>query len=134
MGVTETIDYRENQRWGDAARVATGGRGVDVAVEVGGPGTFDQTVRALRFGGTMSILGVLTGVQGPVNTYAIFHKNLRVHGVYVGSVAMFDDLVRALETTGIEPVIDAVFPFEEARAAYEHLDSGAHFGKVVVTI
>ncbi len=134
MGVAHTVDYRENLRWGDAVRAATDGRGVDVAVEVGGPGTFDQTVRALRFGGTMSILGVLTGTQGPVNTYAIFHKNLRVHGVYVGSVAMFEDLVRAIDATKIEPVIDSVFPFAEARAAYQHLDSGAHFGKVVVTV
>jgi NADPH:quinone reductase-like Zn-dependent oxidoreductase len=134
MGVATTIDYRENLRWGDAVRAATDGRGVDLAVEVGGPGTFDQTVRALRYGGTMSILGVLTGTQGPVNTYAIFHKNLRIHGVYVGSVVMFEDLVRAIEATKIEPVIDSVFPFAEARAAYEHLDSAAHFGKVVVTV
>ena len=134
MGAATTIDYRENPKWGDAARAASGGRGVDVAVEVGGAGTFDQSVKALRFGGTMSLLGILAGTQGPIDTYSVFHKNLRVHGVYVGSVAMFEDLVRALETSKIEPVIDRVFPFAEARAAYEHLASGRHFGKVVIRV
>ncbi len=134
MGAAHTIDYRENLKWGDAVRAATGGRGVDVAVEVGGAGTFDQTIRALRYGGTMSILGILAGTQGPIDTYSIFHKNIRVQGVYVGSVAMFEDLVRALEAAKIEPVIDAAFPFTQARQAYEHLASGLHFGKVVISL
>jgi NADPH:quinone reductase-like Zn-dependent oxidoreductase len=134
MGAAATLDYREEPKWGDAVRAATGGRGVDVAVEVGGAGTFDESVKALRYGGTMSLLGILAGTQGPVNTYAIFQKNIRVYGVYVGSVAMFEALVRALDATRIEPVIDKVFPFAETRAAYEHLASGAHFGKVVIRI
>jgi NADPH:quinone reductase-like Zn-dependent oxidoreductase len=134
MGAFATIDYRENAKWGEAARAAAGGRGADVAVEVGGAGTFDQTVKALRYGGTMSILGVLTGTQGPVDTYSIFHKGIRVHGVYVGSISMFENLVRALDASSIEPVIDRVFSFAEARAAYEHLASGKHFGKVVVRV
>src|SRR4029079_8395783 len=106
MGAARTFDYREEPAWGDAVRTATGGRGVDVAVEVGGPGTFDQSVKALRYGGTMSLLGVLTGTQGPINTYAVFQKNVRVYGVYVGSAAMFEDLVRALDASGIGPVLD----------------------------
>jgi NADPH:quinone reductase-like Zn-dependent oxidoreductase len=134
MGASVTIDYKENPKWGDAARAATGGRGVDIAVEVGGAGTFDQSARALRYMGTMSLIGVLTGTQAPVDTYQLVHKALRVHGLYVGSVAMFEDLVKALEVSKIEPVIDRVFPFAEARAAYEHLQSGKHFGKVVIRI
>ena len=134
MGASATVDYRENPKWGDAVREATGGRGVDVAVEVGGAGTFDQSVRALRYGGTMSLLGILAGTQGPIDTYAVFHRNLRVHGVYVGSVAMFEDLLRALDGSKLEPVIDRVFGFAEARAAYERLQSGAHFGKVVIRV
>jgi NADPH:quinone reductase-like Zn-dependent oxidoreductase len=134
MGALATVDYRANPKWGDAVREATGGRGVDVAVEVGGAGTFDQSVRALRYGGTMSLLGILAGTQGPIDTYAVFHKNLRVHGVYVGSIAMFEDLLRALDASKLEPVIDQVFGFAEARAAYEHLQSGAHFGKVVIRV
>jgi NADPH:quinone reductase-like Zn-dependent oxidoreductase len=134
MGAVATLDYKATPQWGDAVRDATGGRGVDVAVEVGGAGTFDQTVKALRYGGTMSLLGILAGTQGPIDTYAVFHKALRVHGVYVGSVAMFESLVRGLEASGIEPVVDRAFAFEDAARAYEHLGSGAHFGKVVIRV
>jgi NADPH:quinone reductase-like Zn-dependent oxidoreductase len=91
-------------------------------------------VAALRYGGTMSLLGVLTGVRGEVNTYGVFHKALRIAGIYVGSVAMFEGLFRALEARQIEPVIDRSFGFGEAREAYGYLASGAHFGKVVIRI
>lgn len=134
LGADETIDYKATPEWGDAARALTEGRGVDVVVEVGGPGTFDQSVAALRYGGTMSILGVLTGTRGEVNTYDLFHKALRVHGVYVGSVKMFESLCRTLTVNQIHPVVDRVFPFSEARSAYEYLASGQHFGKVVIRI
>ncbi len=133
MGAFSTIDYTADAKWGDSAKAAAG-RGVDLVVEVGGAGTFDQSVASLRYGGHMSLLGILAGTQGPINTYAIFHKNLHIRGVYVGSVAMFERLVRALEHSSIEPVIDRVFAFDEARAAYEHLASGAHFGKVVIRL
>ncbi len=137
LGAAVTLDYKQTPNWGEAARAATGGRGVDVVVEVGGAGTFDQSIQALRFGGTLSLIGVLAGTQGSINTHQVLHKNIRVHGVYVGSVSMFEDLLRTLNanaTSPLEPIIDRVFPFGEARAAYEHLASGAHFGKVVVRV
>ncbi len=134
MGASTTIDYRENPTWGKAVRGATANRGVDLAVEVGGAGTFDQSIVALRHGGTLGLIGTLAGMAGPVNTYAILQKGIRVNGIYVGSVEMFRGLLRALEAAKIEPVIDRTFPFDEARAAYEYLASGAHFGKVVVTV
>lgn len=134
MGAKTTIDYKADVKWGDTARAAAGNGGADLVVEVGGAGTFDQSVAALRYGGHMSLLGILAGTQGPINTYAIFHKNIRIRGVYVGSVAMFERFVRVLERSHIDPVIDRVFPFEEARAAYEHLASGTHFGKVVIRL
>ena len=134
LGASDTIDYRQNPKWGEAARDATDGRGVDLTVDVGGPETFDQSVAALRFGGEMSMLGVLTGTRGSVDLHAVFHKRITVHGVYVGSVRMFESLLRALETQRIAPVIDRTFSFGEARAAYEHLASGKHFGKVVVRV
>lgn len=132
MGAASTIDYKTDVKWGETARAAAGNGGVDLVVEVGGAGTFDQSIAALRYGGHMSLLGILAGTQGPINTYAIFHKNIRIRGVYVGSVAMFERLVRVLEHSSIDPVIDRVFSFEDTRAAYEHLASGAHFGKVVI--
>ncbi len=134
MGAAATIDYSTEPKWGEIARAAAGGGGVDVVVEVGGAGTFDQSIAALRYGGRMSLLGILAGTQGPINTYAIFHKNIHIHGVYVGSVAMFERLVRALEHSTTDPVIDRVFAFEDTRRAYEYLASGAHFGKVVIRL
>jgi NADPH:quinone reductase-like Zn-dependent oxidoreductase len=134
LGAATTIDYRKNPTWGELVRAATGGRGVDIAVDVGGPGTFNESVKALRYGGTLSILGVLTGIEGAINTHAAFHKTLRVHGVYVGSVAMFEDFVRALEATQIRPVVDRTFLFDDAPAAYEHLMSGKHVGKIVIRV
>ena len=134
MGAKTTIDYKADAKWGETARAAAGNGGADLVVEVGGAGTFDQSVAALRYGGHMSLLGILAGTQGPINTYAIFHKNIRIRGVYVGSVAMFERLVRVLEQSNVNPVIDRVFAFEDARAAYEHLASGTHFGKVVIRL
>ena len=134
MGAAATLDYKAEPKWGDSARSVAGNGGVDLVVEVGGAGTFDQSVASLRYGGHMSLLGILAGTQGPINTYAVFHKNIRIRGVYVGSVAMFERLVRALERSKVEPVIDRVFAFEDTRAAYEYLASGAHFGKVVIRV
>jgi len=134
LGADHVIDYVANPSWGEAAKAWTGGRGVDVVLEVGGPATFDQSVTALRYGGTMSLLGVLTGTKGEINTYGILQKTLRVAGIYVGSVAMFQRLVRALEANRLEPLIDRAFSFEQAKEAYEHLASGAHFGKVVIRV
>jgi NADPH:quinone reductase-like Zn-dependent oxidoreductase len=134
MGADHVIDYQATPNWGEAAFGWTGGVGVDVVVEVGGRGTFDQSVAALRPGGTMSLLGVLTGIKGEVNTYGIFHKGLNVRGIYVGSRAMFERLNRALPTTALRPIVDRVFAFTEARSAYEYLASGSHFGKVFVRV
>jgi NADPH:quinone reductase-like Zn-dependent oxidoreductase len=134
LGAAHVIDYKADPVWGESVRAWTGGRGADIVIEVGGPGTFDQSVAALRYGGTMSILGVLTGMRGEVNTYGVFHKALRVAGVYVGSVEMFEGLVRALEANRIEPIIDRTFGFGDVKEAYAYLASGAHFGKVVVRV
>lgn len=134
LGADHVIDYKATPNWGEAVQAWTERRGVDVVVEVGGPGTFDQSVIALRYAGTMSLLGVLTGVKGEVNTYGVFQKALHVRGVYVGSRRMFEALNRALTVTGLRPIVDRVFPFEAYREAYEHLASGAHFGKVVIRV
>lgn len=134
MGAFATLDYRTMPEWGAAAHRLAGGQGVDVAIEVGGPATLDQSVAATRYGGTVSLIGVLTGFAGPINTYAIVHKGLRVAGIYVGSRRMFESLNAALSASLIRPVIDRVFAFGEAREAYAHLASGTHFGKVVIRV
>jgi NADPH:quinone reductase-like Zn-dependent oxidoreductase len=131
MGAIATFDYRE-AGWGKRVREATGG--VDLAIEVGGGSNFDQTITALRYSGTMVLIGTLAGTAGSVDTYQVFHKGIRVQGIEVGSVRSFRDFVRAIEATNIEPVVDRAFPFDEAPAAYDYLASGAHFGKVVVRV
>jgi NADPH:quinone reductase-like Zn-dependent oxidoreductase len=134
LGADHTIDYEAVPLWGAEALAWTAGRGVDVVVEVGGAGTFDQSVGALRFSGTMSLIGVLTGARGEVSTAGVFHKALHIRGIYVGSRRMFESLNRALAVTQIRPIIDRVFDWEDIRPAYEYLASGAHFGKVVIRV
>jgi NADPH:quinone reductase-like Zn-dependent oxidoreductase len=134
LGAEEVIDYRADPRWGERAWALAGGRGVDHVVDVGGQATLDQSSAALRYGGTLSMLGVLTGGRGEVDLHSIFRRRQIVRGVYVGSVSMFERLVAALASTGIRPVIDRTFAFDDARAAWEHLASGRHLGKVVVSL
>lgn len=130
LGAEEVINYRDNPDWGARAAEIAGGEGVDHVVEVGGSGTINQALEAVRPGGEVALVGVLTGFGGEVNTGAILTKAIDVRGVYVGSVT---DLKAAIRS-GVRPIIDAVFPFERADAAFEHLDSGAHRGKVVIEI
>ena len=103
---------------------------MDHVVEVGGSGTLNQALQAVRPGGEVSLVGVLTGFGGDVNTGAILMKAINIRGVYVGSVS---DLSAALRS-GVRPVIDQVFPFERADEAFERLRSGQHRGKVAIQI
>lgn len=134
LGASAVVDYRANPEWGAAVRKLTGGRGADVVVEVGGPGTLDQSVDALRYGGTISLIGVLTGRGGPVNTAAVFSRAARIAGIYVGSRRMFESLNRAVAARQLRPVIDATFDFDDAPKAYAHLQGATHFGKVVIRV
>ncbi|MGC4068482.1 MAG: NAD(P)-dependent alcohol dehydrogenase [Polyangiaceae bacterium] len=134
LGAAAVFDYKADPNWGKSALEFTKGQGVDVVVDVGGPGTFNQAVQALRFGGHLSLIGVLTGVKGEINTYALIHKRIHVCGIYVGSTQTLRNLVSALEISRIRPIVDRVFSFDEARAAYDYLASGRHFGKVVIRV
>jgi NADPH:quinone reductase-like Zn-dependent oxidoreductase len=132
LGADELINYRSQPDWEKAVVALTGGRGADLVVEVGGSGTFDKSVAAVRFGGTVALIGVLTGVGGTVNTAAILRRHVRIQGIYVGSREMFEEMNRAIALHQLRPVIGRSFPFEQARAAYDYLASGAHTGKVVI--
>lgn len=129
LGADEVINYRTTPEWGVRAAEIAGG-GVDHVVEVGGPATLDQALAAVRYGGEVALVGVLTGFAGPINTAAILMKAINLRGVYVGSVA---DLAAAL-ASGVRPIIDQSFAFEAAEDAYARLRSGEHFGKVAITI
>jgi NADPH:quinone reductase-like Zn-dependent oxidoreductase len=133
LGGTDGINYRTTGDWDKKARELTAGKGVDYIVEVGGAGTLPKSLRAVRLGGYIALIGVLGGV-GDVNFVPILMKHIRVQGIFVGSRAMFESMNRAIETAGLHPVIDRVFEFEEAPQAFKHLESGTHFGKVVIRV
>ena len=134
LGADETINYRETAKWGARALELTGGAGVDTVVEVGGPGTLDQSMHACRIGGHVALIGVLTGIAGPVQTALLFSKNLRVQGLTVGSRAHQLAMIAGIEATGIRPVISDRFPLERLADAFRHQERGRHFGKIAVDI
>jgi NADPH:quinone reductase-like Zn-dependent oxidoreductase len=133
LGASDGINYKTNDKWDARVLELTGGQGVDHVVEVGGPGTLQRSLSAVRTGGTVSLIGILTGA-GEVNPMPILFKNARIQGILVGSRQMFEEMNRAIEVNQLRPVIDRVFPFSQAREAYRHLESGAHFGKVCIAI
>jgi NADPH:quinone reductase-like Zn-dependent oxidoreductase len=132
LGANETVNYVENPDWARLVLELTGGRGADHVLEVGGPGTMEQSIEAVRVGGHIAYVGVLTG--GAINPVGIMRKSIRLHGVYVGSRGMFEDMNRALALHGLHPVIDRRFAFEDAPDAYRHMQAAGHFGKIVITI
>jgi NADPH:quinone reductase-like Zn-dependent oxidoreductase len=133
MGANAGVNYKTNPDWDKWAREQTGGAGVDIVIEVGGAGTLDRSIRAVRHGGHVALIGVLAGA-GAFNPVAILMKAVRLQGVFVGSRAMFEEMNTFIAAKGLKPVIDRVFPFADAPAAFRHLENGAHFGKVVVKL
>ena len=134
LGADELINYKETENWAGRALELTGGRGVDVVVEIGGAGTLPQSIQAVRVGGHISLIGVLAGFAGDVPTAALFGKNAALKGITVGSRAQQLDMIAAIEANGIEPVIDSTFPLEQIADAFRHQESQKHFGKIVVDI
>ena len=132
MGADETVNYRDVPDWDRAVWEMTGKTGVDRVVEVGGAGTLERSLKSTRHGGTVSLIGVLT--EGSVDPRLILGRSIRVEGIYVGSVAMFERLLTAVVANGIAPVVDRTFPMERAGEALSYLESGSHFGKIVMTV
>ncbi len=134
LGADHVINYRTEPEWEKKVLELTGRRGVDLVVEVGGAGTLGKSLKAVRLGGHISLIGVLSGATGEVNPLPAVMRHIRIQGIYVGSREMFEAMNRAIEANDIHPVIDRVFPFDEAAEAYRYLQSGAHFGKVVIAV
>lgn len=135
LGADATVNYRTTPEWGAAIRALADGHGVDRVLDVGGPDTLGQSITALRTGGSVAIIGRLTGTApAQFDPAALFGGNKRLLGLMVGSRAMTNELARFIEAKRLRPVIDKVFPFEQAREAYAYLDGGQHLGKVVVSI
>lgn len=133
LGASEGINYRTTPDWEKKVWQLTGGEGVDHVIEVGGAGTLTKSLQSVRMGGTISMIGVLAGGSAEVRTVLMLHKYARVQGIYVGSREMFESMNRAISFASLRPVIDRVFPFAEARAALRHMESAAHFGKIVLS-
>jgi len=134
MGATHILNYRDTPSWEDAVLALTDNQGVDIVLEVGGGGTLEKSMKAVKISGVISLIGVLTGIEDKVNPFPILTKSLRVFGIYVGSKTMQARFHNALETKGIKPVIDRVFAFDEANSAYDYQLSGQHFGKIVIKL
>jgi NADPH:quinone reductase-like Zn-dependent oxidoreductase len=133
LGVNDVINYRATPNWDARVRELTGGHGADLVIEVGGPGSLAASIGAIRYCGHISVVGNLAG-KSTIDPGTLFAKRASMCGIQVGSRDMFEAMVRATEVAKLEPVIDRVFDFPEARAAYEHLASGKHFGKVVIRV
>jgi NADPH:quinone reductase-like Zn-dependent oxidoreductase len=132
LGADHTINYKTDPAWDKRVLELTGGRGVDLTLEVGGAGTLSKTCRATAFSGHISLIGVLAGIAGEVQIGHILHKALTVRGIYVGSREMFAAMNALIVQYKLEPIIDRVFNFEESVAAFQHLETGQHFGKIVI--
>ncbi len=132
LGADETINYRTTPEWEQEVLRLTNGRGADNVLELGGAGTLAKSIASVRAGGQVSVIGVINGTVEPLNISAIL-PNIRLQGIYVGSVAMFEEMNRAIALHRLRPVIDRVFPFDEAPEALRYLEAAQHFGKVVIT-
>jgi len=133
LGADETINYVSTPEWGKAARAMTAGRGVDHVVEVGGQGTLPQSLRAVRPGGTISMIGVLAGSSMDAALGLVVTRHVRLQGITVGSADDFRAMGKAIALHGMRPVVDRVFAFEELHQALQYLASGRHFGKICIS-
>jgi NADPH:quinone reductase-like Zn-dependent oxidoreductase len=133
LGAVAGTNYRTNPDWDKWVRKQTVGVGVDLAIEVGGAGTLERTSRAVRIGGFIGLIGVLSGF-GTFNPVHVLMKALTLQGIFVGSAAMFEEMNRFIEAQQLRPVIDRTFPFANAIEAMQHLDRSSHFGKVVLAM
>ncbi|MBL0184600.1 MAG: NAD(P)-dependent alcohol dehydrogenase [Candidatus Obscuribacter sp.] len=134
LGAAHVINYKTTPKWEKAVLEATGGAGVDHVVEVGGAGTLERSMKSAKLNGHVSVIGVLDGVIGDFSPLNLIMKSLKVQGVFVGSRTRFEDMNRALELHQVRPVIDKTFKFDQIVEALAYMESGKHFGKIVLTV
>lgn len=134
LGADETINYKTTPEWDKEVLRLTGGRGADIVLEVGGGETFARSMNSVRTSGQIAVIGVLSGVAGTVPVGLIGLQTLSVRGIFVGSVAMFQDMNRAIAANQLRPVIDRVFSFEQSLDALRYLQTAQHVGKIVISL
>jgi len=133
LGAEDTINYRDHAEWEKTVLDLTDGIGVDHVVEVGGTGTLARSVKAVRVGGHIALIGALD-MAGEFNPIPVFMKAIRMQGIFVGSREMFEAMNTFISQKQIKPVIDRTFSFEEAKEALSYMQSGSHFGKIVIRV
>lgn len=132
LGADDTVNYKAVPDWDKRVLELTGGVGVDHVVEVGGAGTIPRSIKAVRVGGRISLIGVLAGADGGFNPVSALMKSVTLQGVFVGSRADFEDMNRAVALHRLVPVVDRVFGFDEFPAALALMESAGHFGKIAL--
>jgi alcohol dehydrogenase len=133
LGASHVINYKDDANWGQTAHTFVPG-GVDLVVDIGGGDTLAQSLRALRLGGTISVIGVVAGSRFQLNIAVVIMKNARMQGASVGNREQFEAMLAAMTRHGIKPMIDRTFPLADLRAALDHLKNGRHIGKVCIEI
>jgi len=134
LGADYLINYRRDTDWAAKVLEFTDGRGVDNVVEVGGPDTLAQSIRACRIGGHIALIGVLTGISGEVPTVDLMRRQQKLQGLIVGSRRHQVDMVRAIDATGLKPVVDRTFALDDIADAFRFQAAGKHFGKVCLKV
>ena len=134
LGAHNTINYVATPEWQEDVLRFTHGAGADVVLEVGGQGTVNRSVACAAMGGSVAIIGGVSGFGGEINPATLLAGAKRMVGIFVGSRAMLEQVMRFAATSGIQPVVDRVFTFDQAREAYRYMESGSHFGKVVIAV
>ncbi|MBL8553956.1 MAG: NAD(P)-dependent alcohol dehydrogenase [Phenylobacterium sp.] len=132
LGADHVVNYRATPAWSGPVREATHGRGADFIMEVGGGGTIQESMRAVRIGGHIAVIGVVAGAGDPFNPAALIGNSAKLQGLSVGSRDMFESMCRMMDLKKIFPVVDKTFPFTEAKAAFSAMAAGEHFGKIVL--
>jgi NADPH:quinone reductase-like Zn-dependent oxidoreductase len=134
FGLDAGLNYRTHPDWDKWVMEQTAGRGADLVVEVGGAGTFRRSLRAVRIGGVVAQIGVLSQSSEPIDIPQLLHKQVSLRGIYVGSRADFDEMNRAISQCALKPAVDKVFTFDGLLEALRHMENGTHFGKLVVRV
>lgn len=132
LGADQVINYRDEKNWGDVVLELTAGRGADIVVEVGGPATLAQSIRACRVGGHIALIGILTGYSGEIPTVELMAKQISLKGIIVGSREQQQEMVKALNRFEWVPVIDRTFSVDQMAEAFKYQESGQHFGKICI--
>ena len=132
LGADGIVNYKEEPHWGERVRSLAGGLGVDRVVEVGGPGTIGESLQAVAYGGEIASIGFLTTDNPGIDFFKLKRSGATFRNIAVGSREGLQELARAIAMVGIKPMIDRVFDFDAAKEAFAYLESGSHFGKVVI--